>query len=43
MIIKETLELKKDTKTIAQMITVSGRELYYHTWEKHGSTHYNVG
>lgn len=25
---------------IAQMITASGRELYYHTWEKKGSTHY---
>lgn len=25
---------------IAQMITASGRELYYHTWEKTGSTHY---
>ena len=25
---------------IAQMITSSGRELYYHTWEKAGSTHY---
>ena len=25
---------------VAQMITVSGRELYYHTWEKKGSTHY---
>ena len=25
---------------IAQMIAVSGRELYYHTWEKVGSTHY---
>lgn len=25
---------------IAQMITASGRELYYHTWEKAGSTHY---
>ena len=25
---------------IAQMITASGRELYYHTWEKNGSTHY---
>lgn len=24
----------------AQMITASGRELYYHTWEKKGSTHY---
>lgn len=24
----------------AQMITAAGRELYYHTWEKHGSTHY---
>lgn len=22
------------------MITASGRELYYHTWEKKGSTHY---
>lgn len=22
------------------MITASGRELYYHTWEKAGSTHY---
>ena len=25
---------------IAQMITASGRELYYHTWEKEDSTHY---
>ena len=25
---------------VAQMITASGRELYYHTWEKHESTHY---
>ena len=25
---------------IAQMIAASGRELYYHTWEKVGSTHY---
>ena len=25
---------------VAQMITASGRELYYHTWEKNGSTHY---
>ena len=25
---------------VAQMITVSGRELYYHAWEKKGSTHY---
>ena len=25
---------------IAQMITVSGRELYYHTWEKNEITHY---
>ena len=24
----------------AQMIAASGRELYYHTWEKAGSTHY---
>lgn len=24
----------------AQMIAASGRELYYHTWEKQGSTHY---
>lgn len=24
----------------AQMITASGRELYYHTWEKEASTHY---
>ena len=24
----------------AQMITASGRELYYHTWEKADSTHY---
>ena len=24
----------------AQMIAAAGRELYYHTWEKHGSTHY---
>lgn len=22
------------------MLTASGRELYYHTWEKEGSTHY---
>ena len=25
---------------VAQMITAIGRELYYHTWEKAGSTHY---
>lgn len=25
---------------VAQMVTASGRELYYHTWEKAGSTHY---
>ena len=25
---------------VAQMIAASGRELYYHTWEKPGSTHY---
>lgn len=25
---------------VAQMITATGRELYYHTWEKTGSTHY---
>ena len=25
---------------IAQMIAASGRELYYHTWEKEGSAHY---
>ena len=25
---------------IAQMIAASGRELYYHTWEREGSTHY---
>ena len=25
---------------VAQMINSSGRELYYHTWEKDGSTHY---
>lgn len=25
---------------IAQMIVASGRELYYHTWEKKSSTHY---
>ena len=25
---------------VAQMITASGRELYYHTWEKQCSTHY---
>ena len=25
---------------IAQMITASGRELYYHTWDKKESTHY---
>ena len=25
---------------VAQMIATSGRELYYHTWEKFGSTHY---
>ena len=25
---------------VDQMITASGRELYYHTWEKKGSTHY---
>src|SRR5699024_12656517 len=27
---------------IAQMTAASGRELYYHTWEKAGSTHYYV-
>lgn len=25
---------------VAQMIVASGRALYYHTWEKEGSTHY---
>lgn len=25
---------------VAQIIAASGRELYYHTWEKDGSTHY---
>lgn len=25
---------------VAQMMVASGRELYYHTWEKKGSTHY---
>lgn len=25
---------------VAQMIALSGRELFYHTWEKNGSTHY---
>lgn len=25
---------------VAQMIASSDRELYYHTWEKTGSTHY---
>ena len=25
---------------VAQMITATGRELFYHTWEKKGSTHY---
>ena len=25
---------------VAQMLTASGRELHYHTWEKEGSTHY---
>lgn len=25
---------------VAQMLAASGRELYYHTWEKAGSTHY---
>ncbi len=25
---------------VAQMIAATGRELYYHTWEKMGSTHY---
>ncbi|MDD5794156.1 ATP-binding protein [Clostridium sp. HCP1S3_B4] len=25
---------------VAQILTASGRELYYHTWEKDGSTHY---
>lgn len=25
---------------VAQIISASGRELYYHTWEKDGSTHY---
>ncbi len=25
---------------VAQMIAASGRELYYHTWEKEGSSHY---
>ena len=25
---------------VAQMIAASGRELYHHTWEKKGSTHY---
>ena len=26
---------------VAQMIAASGRELYYHTWEKKESTHYH--
>lgn len=26
---------------MAQIIAASGRELYYHTWEKQGTTHYN--
>ncbi|MCD8074955.1 MAG: DUF4143 domain-containing protein [Lachnospiraceae bacterium] len=25
---------------VAQMLTAAGRELYYHTWEKEGSSHY---
>lgn len=25
---------------VAHIIAASGRELYYHTWEKEGSTHY---
>lgn len=25
---------------VAQIISSTGRELYYHTWEKKGSTHY---
>lgn len=25
---------------VAQMIAAAGRELYYHTWQKRGSTHY---
>ena len=25
---------------VAQMLTAADRELYYHTWEKSGSTHY---
>ncbi len=25
---------------VAQMLTATGRELYYHTWKKEGSTHY---
>ena len=25
---------------VAQMIAASGRELFYHTWEKNGSAHY---
>ena len=25
---------------VAQMLAAAGRELYYHTWEKEGSTHY---
>ncbi len=25
---------------VAQVLTAGGRELYYHTWEKKGSTHY---
>lgn len=25
---------------VAQILTASGRKLYYHTWEKDGSTHY---
>ena len=25
---------------VAQMISASGRELYYHTWKKENSTHY---
>lgn len=26
---------------VAQIIAASGRELYYHTWQKNGSTHYH--
>ena len=36
----ERLNKFKKRFLVAQMIVASGRELFYHTWEKNGSTHY---